>query len=165
MCEAAIFRCGTDCVHPRRKRRGQGPSLGRWAGVLTLFDRVYLHGHEYALENARVQKSCALLKLGGVDTVEAAQALRGAVVRVNRDDVALEEGTYFIADLVGLSVLEGEREIGRLQEVMTMPGQDVYVFGGAYVPDSCGTGICAGDQPAQGFIRVRLIEGMQTDAN
>lgn len=133
---------------------------------LTLFDRVYLHGHEYALENARVQKSCALLKLGGVDTVEAAQALRGAVVRVNRDDVALEEGTYFIADLVGLSVLEGEREIGRLQEVMTMPGQDVYVVRGehTYLIPAVQEFVLE-INPAQGFIRVRLIEGMQTDAN
>lgn len=41
---------------------------------LTLFDRVYLKGREYVLESARVQKTCVLLKLQGVDTVEAAQA-------------------------------------------------------------------------------------------
>ena len=40
---------------------------------LTLFDRVYLKGREYVLESARVQKTCVLLKLQGVDTVEAAQ--------------------------------------------------------------------------------------------
>ncbi len=90
----------------------------------------------------------------------------GAVVRVNRDDVALEEGTYFIADLVGLSVLEGEREIGRLQEVMTMPGQDVYVVRGehTYLIPAVQEFVLE-INPAQGFIRVRLIEGMQTDAN
>ena len=85
---------------------------------------------------------------------------------MNRDDVALEEGTYFIADLVGLSVLEGEREIGRLQEVMTMPGQDVYVVRGehTYLIPAVQEFVLE-INPAQGFIRVRLIEGMQTDAN
>ena len=99
---------------------------------LTLFDRVYLKGREYAVESARVQKTCVLLKLQGVDTVEAAQALRDTVVQVNREDVELEEGTYFIADLIGLRVLDGEREVGAIREILTMPGNDVYVFQGEH---------------------------------
>ena len=99
---------------------------------LTLFDRVYLKGREYVLESARVQKTCVLLKLQGVDTVEAAQTLRDTVVQVDREDVELEEGTYFIADLIGLRVLEGEREIGVIREILTMPGNDVYVVQGEH---------------------------------
>ncbi len=98
---------------------------------LTLFDQVYLKGREYVLESARVQKTCVLLKLQGVDTVEAAQTLQDTVVQVDREDVELEEGTYFIADLIGLRVLEGEREIGVIREILTMPGNDVYVVQGS----------------------------------
>ena len=109
---------------------------------LTLFDRVYLKGREYAVESARVQKTCVLLKLQGVDTVEAAQALRDTVVQVNREDVELEEGTYFIADLIGLRVL-GEH-------TYMIPAVKEFLLE---------------TNPDQGYVRVKLIEGMQTDAD
>ena len=112
---------------------------------LTLFDRIYLKGREYALESARVQKTCVLLKLQGVDTVEAAQALRDAVVQVNREDVELEEGTYFI---------------------LTMPGNDVYVVQGehTYMIPAVKEFLLETNLD-QGYVRVKLIEGMQTDAD
>ena len=94
---------------------------------LTLFDRVYLKGREFQVEAARVQKSCVLLKLRGVDTMEAAQALRNTVVEVNRDDVELEEGTYFIADLIGLPVrvTVGRRAKDGIVEVKERRGGEV----------------------------------------
>lgn len=133
---------------------------------LTLFDRIYLKGREYALESARVQKTCVLLKLQGVDTVEAAQALRDAVVQVNREDVELEEGTYFIADLIGLSVLDGERKVGAIREILTMPGNDVYVVQGehTYMIPAVKEFLLETNLD-QGYVRVKLIEGMQTDAD
>ena len=133
---------------------------------LTLFDRIYLKGREYALESARVLKTCVLLKLQGVDTVEAAQALRDAVVQVNREDVELEEGTYFIADLIGLSVLDGERKVGVIREILTMPGNDVYVVQGehTYMIPAVKEFLLETNLD-QGYVRVKLIEGMQTDAD
>ena len=35
------------------------------------FDRVFVGKKEYAVEDARVQKTCVLMKLAGVDSVEA----------------------------------------------------------------------------------------------
>ena len=130
---------------------------------LTLFDRVFLGGKEYTVSSARVQKTCVLLKLQGVDTVEAAQALRNAVVRVNREDVELEEGTWFIADLVGLKVLQEETELGVIKEVLTLPGNDVFVVEGRpgyMIPNV--KEFVQEINPEAGFIRVRLIEGMET---
>ena len=60
-----------------------------WAGgpeFLAAFSRVRVGGTEYAVEKCRVQKTCDLLKLKGVDTIEAAQALRGKTVEVYRAD-------------------------------------------------------------------------------
>ncbi len=133
---------------------------------LTLFDRVFLQGKEYAVENARVQKTCVLMKLRGVDTVEAAQALRDRVVRVDRNDVELEEGTYFISDLIGLKVLCDDEELGVVKEIMTLPGNDVYVVKGEheYMIPGVKEFIKEVD-PAAGFIRVKIIEGMRTDAD
>lgn len=133
---------------------------------LTLFDRVFLQGREYAVENARVQKTCVLMKLRGIDTVEAAQALRDQVVRVDRNDVELEESTYFISDLIGLTVLCDDRELGKVKEILTLPGNDVYVVKGEHEYMIPGVKEFIREiDPAAGFIRVKLIEGMRTDAD
>ena len=44
---------------------------------LTDFKRVRIGGTEYKVESCRIQKTCNLLKVKDVDTMEAAQALRG----------------------------------------------------------------------------------------
>ena len=36
------------------------------------FDRVRIEGNDYKVESCRIQKSCNLLKLEGIDTMEAA---------------------------------------------------------------------------------------------
>ena len=55
---------------------------------------------------ARAHKNVVLLKLEGVDTVEAAQALRGRVLWAAREDIPLEEGEYFVQDLLGMEVFD-----------------------------------------------------------
>ena len=50
------------------------------------FQRVRIAGVEYKVEKCRVQKSCNLLKIQGIDTMEAAQGMRGKVVEIFRCD-------------------------------------------------------------------------------
>lgn len=69
---------------------------------LLQFHTLYLDGKAYQVEQSRVQKTCVLLKLEGIDTVEAASALRDKVVSIARADAKLPEGSLFIADLLGL---------------------------------------------------------------
>ena len=92
---------------------------------LLQFHTLYLDGKAYQVEQSRVQKTCVLLKLEGVDTVEAASALRDKVVSIARADAKLPEGSLFIADLLGLPVYDGETLLGTLAEVM--PGADVFL--------------------------------------
>ena len=94
---------------------------------LLQFHTLYLDGKAYQVEQSRVQKTCVLLKLEGVDTVEAASALRDKVVSIARADAKLPEGSLFIADLLGLPVYDGETMLGTLAEVMPTPANDVYV--------------------------------------
>jgi len=129
------------------------------------FDTVYLDGEPRRVEAARPQKTMVLLKLEGVDTVEAAAALRGRIVSVRRDDAALAEGRVFVADLLGLPVFDGGREIGKLQDVLTMPAGDVYVVKGEreYLIPAVPAFVEQVD-PDAGRIVVHLIEGMASDA-
>ena len=130
------------------------------------YDRFFIDGREYAVEQAALQKSMVLLKLEGIDTIDAAAALRGKELSIARADVELAEGVVFVADLIGLPVYAGQREIGKITEVLTLPGNDVYVVKGEHeymipaVKEFIET-----LNPEDGFIRVRLIEGMESDAH
>ena len=128
------------------------------------FSRVRIGEVEYAVESCRVQKTCNLLKVKGIDTMEQAQAMRGKTVEVFREDAP--EGMIFVAELIGMNVFAGDEQIGKLADVLDYPGNKVYVVKGEHeymIPavsqfienidmDSC-------------EIRVRLIEGMRTDEN
>ena len=130
------------------------------------FDRFFIEGKEYAVEHASRQKNMILLKLEGVDSIEDAVKLREKEIAISRDDVELEEGVVFIADLIGVPVLADGVEIGKITEVLTPPGNDVYVVKGqhAYMIPAVKEFI-EELNPEAGFVKVRLIEGMQTDAD
>ena len=77
---------------------------------------------------SRVHKSLLLLRLKGVDSVEQADLLRGKIIYLDRSDVQLEEGRYFIQDLIGMDVFDADNFIyyGKLSEVMRTGANDVY---------------------------------------
>ena len=130
------------------------------------FDRLWLNDRFYDVERSRVQKTCVLLKLKGVDTVEDAARLVHKVVSIDREDVELEEGVHFIADLIGLQVFSDGVKIGVIKDVLPMPGNDVYVVRGKYeymIP-VVREFVEEPDFEA-GRIDVHLIEGMRTDAD
>ncbi len=129
------------------------------------FDRVFIQHQEYAVEDARVQKTCVLMKLAGIDTVEDAAKLRDQVVFIARDDIELTDGTLFIQDLLGLPVLADGVEIGKLKEVISTGANDVFFVKGEheYMIPAVQEYVLERNVD-EGFIRVRLIEGMQTDA-
>lgn len=130
------------------------------------FRRLSIDGRWYEVERSRVQKTCVLVKLCGVDSAEDAARLVKKIARIDRADAPLPEGAHFIADLIGLRVLSDGEQIGVLTDVLSMPGNDVYVVHGKhrYLIPVVREYV---DEPdlAAGTVSVRLIEGMQTDAN
>lgn len=82
---------------------------------------------KYKIENARVHKNMALLKLEGVDSPEAAHALRSKILYMDRADAKLPEGSYFIADLIGLFVYDEQKKLyGKIRDVIKTGANDVY---------------------------------------
>ena len=130
------------------------------------FDRFFIDGREYEVEQASLQKSMVLLKLAGVDTIDEAAKLRNKELLIAREDVELEEGVVFIADLIGLTVLADGVEIGKITEVLTPPGNDVYVVKGEreYLIPAVKEFV-EELNPEAGFVRVHLIEGLESDAH
>lgn len=79
------------------------------------------------VEDAKQHGAAVVAKLEGVETPEAAQALKGRTVAVPRSSFsAPEEGRYYYADLVGLEVvnLQGER-LGRVASLDSNGAHDV----------------------------------------
>ncbi|MBQ5334624.1 MAG: 16S rRNA processing protein RimM [Oscillospiraceae bacterium] len=80
------------------------------------------------VERAAVQKNTVLIKFEGVDTPEAADALRNAVLFMDRNDVELDEDSYFVQDLLGMTVKDADSGTvyGKLTDVLQTGANDVY---------------------------------------
>ena len=128
------------------------------------FDRVRIENTEYKIESCRVQKSCNLVKLQGVDTMEDAQALRGKVLQIYRRDV--DDEVIFAAELVGMDVFAGEELLGKITDVLDYPGNKVYVIKGdhEYMIPAVKQFVLSTDLDSN-KMQVQIIEGMRTDEN
>ena len=132
--------------------------------VLCEFDRVRICGKEYEIESCRIQKTCNLLKVKGIDTMEAAQAMRGKTVELYRDDI--DDEVIFAAELIGVEVYAEGECIGKIKEVLDYPGNSVYVVKGQYeymIP-AVKAFILSTDVEGN-RMEVRLLEGMRSDEN
>ena len=131
--------------------------------VLANIKTIYIDGAPRRVRSARVHKNCVIAFLEGVDDVNAAMTLKGKIIQVARSSIKLPEGQVFMADLVGLKVLDADSgvELGILADVLAPSVQKVYVVHGKreiLIP--------AVDEFIDeinvdgGYIKVRLIEGM-----
>ena len=69
-----------------------------------------------------------LVHIDGVDSREAAEALRGAYVTVARDALEpLPEGRWYVADLLGCRVRDAEHgDCGTLRDIQALNSNDVW---------------------------------------
>lgn len=81
------------------------------------------------IQSVRFFKNLVILKFKGIDNINDIEMYKGKDLLVTREDaVPLEEGEYFIADLLDLDVYSDEDEkIGVLYDVMQTGANDVYV--------------------------------------
>ena len=128
------------------------------------FSRVLIDNVEYKVVSCRIQKSCNLLKLAGIDTVEQAQTLRDKVIQIYREDAP--EDLIFAAELMGMEVYCQEKLIGKISDVLDYPGNKVYVVEGehSYMIPAVKQFILSTDVE-KNVMHVHLIEGMRTDVN
>ena len=102
--------------------------------LLCEFDRLFIgkEHREINIERSRVFKNTVIAKLEGIDTPEAAEKLRNKILYMHRDDLELDDDTYFIQDLIGMEVRDADsgQVYGRLDDVMQTGANDVYVIKG-----------------------------------
>lgn len=128
------------------------------------FDVLYIDGKPMELTSGRVHKNCVLAKFAGINDVNEAMKLRDKVVCIDREDVELEEGAFFLADLMGLEVRDADsgEVLGQIADILTPPASNIYVVKGGREDHM----IPAVDEfivetnVDEGYVLVRLIEGM-----
>jgi len=116
---------------------------------------------------ARPHKNLMLLTLDEVHTREDAEALRGYWLFVDEEEaVELEEGTFFVHDILGLSVRTEEGALlGTIADVLFTGANEVYVVQGDALPQgevllpAIDEVILAVDLEA-GAMTVRLLPGL-----
>ena len=130
--------------------------------MLCEFDRCRISGREYVMDSVRVQKTCNLVKLRGVDTMEDAQKLRGKTRELYREDIS--DNLIFASELVDVEVYADGACIGKIKEVLDYPGNSVYVVQGEreYLIPAVKEFILSTDLE-RNQMQVKLLKGMASD--
>ncbi len=98
---------------------------------LKQFKYLYLdqNGNE-KLNVLKVQPhgNISLVAFRGVDTIEHAESFRNTVLYIDRKDVKLPKGRYFITDLIGIKVYDADtnKELGEISDVSQTGANDVW---------------------------------------
>ncbi len=139
------------------------------ADFLCEFERLFLDNgkQELIIERARVQKNMALIKFEGIDTVEDAEKMRNKILYMWREDVELDEDSYFVQDLIGLKVYDADSDklYGELTDVLQTGANDVYQIKGndrEYLVPAIPDVIISTDIDG-GIMKIRPLDGLFED--
>lgn len=139
--------------------------ITRFDKLKTIYIETKKERQEYKIEEVKYHKNMVLMKLEGIDTVEEAETLRQSYLLVDREkEEPLEEGVYYIVDLLGLAVYTDEGKLlGKVDDIFNTGSNDIYV-----VKDELGKQILLPGIPdvlkevdlEKGKITVHLIPGL-----
>jgi 16S rRNA processing protein RimM len=113
-----------------------GLKLESWCDspeVLASFERIFIKKAgayvEHRIKKASVFKQFVLFDLAGISDMDTALALKNTVVYADREDFELEEGDFFIADIIGCDVIDADngKVYGKLSEIINRGASDIYV--------------------------------------
>jgi 16S rRNA processing protein RimM len=126
--------------------------------------RVCMGDVAYVIEKYRWQRGRALLKLAGIDSATAAEALRHRLLEVPETELhPLGEGEFYYFQILGLEVRTTTGEVlGRVEQIISTGSNDVYVVRGprGEVLIPAVDDVVKNVDPAAGHIEVEAVEGL-----
>ena len=134
------------------------------------FDTFYIQKNKMYYQplhavNVRTHKNVVIIQFEGIDNTETARNLIGKTLYLDRDEIELEENTYFVADLIGCRVvnyLDGT-EIGQITDVQNLGAGDIYFIQtarGKQVLFPAVDEFLMGTDIENKVVKVKVIEGM-----
>lgn len=100
-----------------------GGDADKFAG----YEKIIVGENEFVVESFKTLTNGNFIKLKGVNDRNTAEKLTNSNVYVNKSLVPRDDDEYFIADLIGCSVLVGDNNLGVLSDVLQTGAADVYV--------------------------------------
>ena len=81
------------------------------------------------IEEIKYQKNVVLIKFKGIEDINMAEKYKGCYIKIKREDARkLPKDTYFIADLIGLTVYDENGNIlGKVDDIYNNKVHDIYV--------------------------------------
>lgn len=113
-----------------------GVKIESWCNTpydLAEFKRIFvLENDKYRqikVKKASVFKQFVIADLDGVSDMDSAMAMKNTVLYAARDDFSLDEGEYFIADMIGINVIDAENGsvCGKVTDIINRGASDIYV--------------------------------------
>ena len=82
------------------------------------------------IEEVKYHKNVVLVKFKGIEDINMAEQYKGCYIRIKREDARkLPKDTYFIADLIGVSVFdENDNFLGKVNDIYNNKVHDIYVI-------------------------------------
>lgn len=104
-------------------------NIERFEELKTVLIKFKNENKEFEIEKVGYHKNQVILKFKGINTVEEAEKLRNSYILIDRNDVEpLEEGVYYITDLLGLEVYtEDGTLLGKVDDIYNTGSNDIYV--------------------------------------
>ena len=140
---------------------------------LKKFKKLYLDENgqkSLDVKSAREHGNVALVTVDGIDTVEKAQAMRGKVIYIKRDDAKIPKGSYFIAELIDCTVYDADDEsvvYGIITDVSMTGANDVWHIekdGKEYLIPAIKDVVISVDVE-EGVVKIRPMKGIFDDEN
>ena len=91
----------------------------RFDNLKNVYIKTKKEQKQYEVEEIKYYKEMVLVKFKGIENIEEAEKLRNSYLVIDRnEEEPLEEGTYYIVDMIGLEVYTDEGEkLGILNDV------------------------------------------------
>ena len=84
---------------------------------------------EMQIEEVKYHKHLVLVKFKGIEDINMAEKYKGCYIKIKRENARkLPEGTYFIADLIGIKVYDEDGNLlGKVDDIYNNKSTDIYV--------------------------------------
>ena len=95
--------------------------------------RLYLNESgsfiEHKVTRSAVFKQFVIFELNDINDMDAAMLLKGKTVYARRKDFKLDDGEFFLVDLIGLDVIDADngKVYGKLKDIINRGASDIYV--------------------------------------
>lgn len=92
------------------------------------YGKVLIEDKWMEIQGVKFQKDRVILKLEGIEDINTAETFKNKYISVPRaGEPELEEGTYYVVDLIGCTVFDTEgKDLGKVFDVIETKNNDVY---------------------------------------